>query len=94
LNRKPDCVLGVALDQLKRKVRLNCGNRSKNALLMLSVHRLFCLMVGADTVRHWCRCMDKCLSMAGVGDLPLANDPFLAGITRRWLNNAMLQAIS
>jgi hypothetical protein len=52
LNRKPDCVLGVALDQLKRKVRLNCGNRSKNAMLMLSVHRLFCLMVGAGTVRH------------------------------------------
>ena len=94
LNRRPACVSDVALGKRKPKLLFNSGNRSKNGTLTLTVRRPCCLMGGADTVRHWCKCMDKYLSMAGVGDLPPENDRLKAGIIRRWSNNGMQLAIS
>ncbi|GAB5492810.1 MAG: hypothetical protein Phog2KO_30250 [Phototrophicaceae bacterium] len=92
LNLRHDYVSGVGSGKLKPKLRLIFGNKSNNAMLMLTIRHPYYPMVGVGTVRHWCKCMAKCLSIVDEDDHQLENTPLMAGITHKWSNKVMPKA--
>lgn len=92
LNLRRDYVSGVGLGKRKPKRQLTSGNKSNNAMPTLTIRHPYYPMVGVDTVRHWYKCMAKCLSIVDADDHPLENNLLMAGITHKWSNNVMRKA--